>query len=913
MPEGTVTFLFSDVEGSTRLLEAYGAAIHAALIRHQDIFRGRDRWQPWRDLRDGRRRRICRLLLRRPMPWSRPSRPTVRSRPRDGLRWAGGWRAGSPSTPAPVELRGGRYFGAPLFRCARLQALAYGEQTVVSAATAALANDALPDGARLIDRGVHRLKDLQEPEHVYELQHPDLRTEFPPLKSLDARRHNLPVQLSSFIGREEELADVGELVQEHRLVTLLGPGGMGKTRLALQAAADQIDAFPDGAWFVDLSAVADAERIAAEIGAALSVREDPEIAVQETLAAHLRSKNLLLVLDNLEQLLPLGARPVADLMAQAPELHVLATSRSRCASGASVEYDLSPLTAGDPEPTDDVLPDAVALFLARAREIRPDLVVDETTGPADRRDLQAARRAPAGDRARQRPPADLQPPGPARTPCATAPRADRRGRRPAAAAADAWRSHRLERGAPGHGRANPLSPPWRLRRRVQPGRCVSRGRSRRRCRGRTYDPARAFPGSAPGRPDEPRFTMLETIREFAVDGLSADGEEGVTRDRIADFTVRPGSRSPDDLLGQRQALTLRLMDAELPNIRGTLAWLQQRGDDRRLPTLVANLTRYWSMRGLRREGRRWIDAAVPLVTDQESNVRGRLYRAEALMTLDEGAPTGAKGALERAIAIHRARGDTRDLASCLLALSLVGNTLHDFDLTLAAATEAAGLAHEDGDLRTEGAALGNIGQAHLQGGRIDEGEAFFRKCESLLYEAGDLHGVVLAFDAYAQIARVRGDLREAARIYSECVAASVGLGDPEIEILERLNLAMVLSLLGEWQQAAPELLRALALGQELADLSETLTAVSIAGSLLLAAGDPSGAALVWAMSQVISDDRQIAINPLDRDDEAFARVRGELRETYAEIESRAATASLDEAAEEVASRLRALIDATPNA
>ncbi len=119
-----------------------------------------------------------------------------------------------------------------------------------------LVNGSLPPGAALIDRGVHRLKDLQEPEHVFELQHPDLRTEFPPLKSLDARPHNLPVQLSSFIGRAKDWRPSASSSSEHRLVTLLGPGGMGKTRLALQAAADQIDDFPDGAWFVDLSAVA---------------------------------------------------------------------------------------------------------------------------------------------------------------------------------------------------------------------------------------------------------------------------------------------------------------------------------------------------------------------------------------------------------------------------------------------------------------------------------------------------------------------------------------------------------------------------------------------------------------------------------------------------------------------------------
>ena len=317
MPEGTVTFLFSDVEGSTRLLEAYGAVIHAALIRHQDIFQdviGGNRGVIFETGGDAvyaafstpTDALVVAIEAHRALAadgWTRrravyaPDRPThrpVRTARRSRLR----------RFPLPLRSPPGTDLGEQngSVRCHCGLETACCRMVLGSSTVASIGSRTCRNRARL------------------ELQHPDLRTEFPPLRSLDARRHNLPVQLSSFIGREKELAAVGELMQEHRLVTLLGPGGMGKTRLALQAAADQIDAFPDGAWFVDLSAVADAERIAAEIGSALSVREDPETPVQETLAAHLRSKNLLLVLDNLEQLLPQGARPVADLMAQAPEV-----------------------------------------------------------------------------------------------------------------------------------------------------------------------------------------------------------------------------------------------------------------------------------------------------------------------------------------------------------------------------------------------------------------------------------------------------------------------------------------------------------------------------------------------------------------------------------------------------------------
>ena len=272
-----------------------------------------------------------------------------------------------------VERRGSRYFGAPLFRAARLQALAYGEQTVLSAITAALVTHDLPPGAQLIDRGVHRLKDLQEPERVFELQHPDLRTEFPPLKSLDARPHNLPVQLSSFVGRDEELAKVGDLVKEHRLVTLLGPGGIGKTRLALQAAADQIDAFPDGAWVVDLAPIRDPERIPESIAAALRVPERGDQPALQTLGEYLRVRSCSWSWTTSSSSCPAPRESSPMLMSVTPDLHVLGTSRAPLRIRGEVEHEVPTLSAGHPDATDVELPGAIALFLARAQRSNPTL------------------------------------------------------------------------------------------------------------------------------------------------------------------------------------------------------------------------------------------------------------------------------------------------------------------------------------------------------------------------------------------------------------------------------------------------------------------------------------------------------------------------------------------------------------
>jgi predicted ATPase/class 3 adenylate cyclase len=903
LPEGTVTFLFSDLEGSTGLLERYGAAAGTALDRHHGIYQ---------ELVDRHGGVIFETVgdavyaaFASPADAVAAALDAHRSLAAEPWTEVGGRLACRISLhTGVVERRGSHYFGAPLFRAARLQALAYGEQTVVSAATASLVRGQLPTGAQLIDRGVHRLKDLQEPEHVYELQHPDLRTEFPPLKSLDARRHNLPIQLSSFVGRDDELETVGALIRDHRLVTLLGPGGIGKTRLALQVAADGIDEFPDGAWFVDLAATTDAGAIPDAIAAALRVPERADQPTLQTLGEHIRNRKLLLVLDNLEQLLPAAAGVVVELMSGAAQVHMLSTSRAPLRIRGEIEHAVPTLTAGNPHATDAQLPGAIALFLARAREIRPDFAITAETGPlvaaiCNRLDGLPLAIELAASRLRLFPLATLAEKLENRLPVLIGGARDLPERQQALRATIAWSDellsqadrdlfHRLGMfaGSFGFDGATAVG---------GPGADVEAGLTA------LLEQSLIRPLEGP---DEPRFAMLDTIREFAVEALG-DQERAVAMDRLADYVCELAARSAEGMIDNRQGVTLRLLDAELPNIRATLAWLRDRADGVRFPALVADLARFWYMRGLNREGKRWIEAAVPLVSDQESNVRARLYRFEA-MTLHEN-PLRAKEATERAVAIHRARGETRDLAGSLLSLSLVANFLSDFELTFRAGSEAAALAREIGDLRTEGAAHGNIAAAHFLLGEIDEAEAGYQRSNSLLGQIGDRHSVAAGKGALALIARARGDLLQAAQLHEEAAADFAEIGDPVIEAVERINLAMARALMGQWRDAARALLRGIELGQATEDVAVMLASVSIGASVLRAAGQSREAAVLWAMSAAISESRDLRIDPLDRDEAAHVRVREELGAEYAEIQARAAGITLDQATDEVASHLQGLV------
>ena len=212
------------------------------------------------------------------------------------------------------------YYGPTVIRTARLRALAHGGQTIASRATRDLVAEGLPPGASWRDLGSHRLKDLGRPEHVFQLCHLELPDTFPALAGLDSTRNNLPAQLTTFVGRERELAEAGALVDEHRLVTLTGSGGCGKTRLALQLAAERTDRFPGGVWYVELATLAGSGTVARQVADVLRVPEDPEQPLLDVLAQHLADDQMLLVLDNCEHLLDDCAVLVDTVSRQSPGL-----------------------------------------------------------------------------------------------------------------------------------------------------------------------------------------------------------------------------------------------------------------------------------------------------------------------------------------------------------------------------------------------------------------------------------------------------------------------------------------------------------------------------------------------------------------------------------------------------------------
>src|SRR6266545_610699 len=401
LPSGTVTFLFTDIEGSTHLWEQHPHAMPGALAHHDAILREATAAHGgvvFRTVGDA----FCTAFASAPAalraalaaqgalqdePWGQTGPIRVRMAVHTGA----------------VEIRDGEYQGQPLNRIARILAAGHGGQTLLSAATVELVRDDLPPGVELRDMGAQRLKDLTRPEQIFQLVAPNLPADFPALKTLDRRPHNLPAQPTTLIGREKEIASVCSLLRraDARLVTLTGPGGTGKTRLGLQVAAELLDDFKDGVWFVNLAPISDPSLVAATAAQTLGIKESASRSLLDQLKDYLCEKQILLLLDNFEQVA--DAAPLAgELLAGAPALKVLATSRMPLHLSGEREYAVPPLglppaavrplrqAQGELLERSNVQAfevdinqyEAVRLFIERAQAVKADFAVTNANAPA---------------------------------------------------------------------------------------------------------------------------------------------------------------------------------------------------------------------------------------------------------------------------------------------------------------------------------------------------------------------------------------------------------------------------------------------------------------------------------------------------------------------------------------------------
>ena len=383
LPTGTVTFLFTDIEGSTARWEQHPEEMRVALVRHDKILESAIDGQGgvvFSRMGDGmaaafaspRNALGAAVSAQEALAQERWPQPVGQLTVRMGVHTGEG------------TLVEGQYLSQPLNRCARLMAIAHGGQVLASGTTESLISGTVPDGVGLLDLGEHRLRDLSEPLRVFQVERQGRRDRFPPLRSLDSLPGNLPLQVSSFVGRERELDRVAKALAEGRIVTLTGVGGVGKTRLALQAAADVLPAFREGAWLVELAPVRDPDEVAAAVAGVFNLTPRAGATLKEILVDFLRTKQVLLVIDNCEHLLEAVADLIDTLERACGGLVVLATSREGL--GLEGEQNLTVPSLATPDPAASLeqieASDAVSLFVQRAKRADADFVLDAATAPA---------------------------------------------------------------------------------------------------------------------------------------------------------------------------------------------------------------------------------------------------------------------------------------------------------------------------------------------------------------------------------------------------------------------------------------------------------------------------------------------------------------------------------------------------
>jgi predicted ATPase/class 3 adenylate cyclase len=625
LPTGTVTFLFTDIEGSTAVLTLLGEAYGTLLERHAEILRTAIAANGGTEVSTEGDAFFAVFP-------SAPDAVTAASRAQRELTITG-WpndasvrdRMGLHTGVA--RLGGDNYVGLDVHRAARIAAAGHGGQVLLSDATRALVAEALPGDTHLRDLGQHRLRDLEQPVRIWQLEIDGLPADFPDLRTLDARPGNLPHPLTGFVGRERELAQLIDLVRGHRLVTLTGAGGTGKTRLALKAAEELRDHLPDGAFFVDLSALRDPALVPMAITQALRLGVDPGGDALHAARGYLRDREALLLVDNFEQVIE-AATVVEELLSAASRLRVLLTSRSPLGIYGEQELELPPfdVPAGGSLELLSASP-AVALFVDRARDVQPgfELSADQARAVAGiiaRLDgLPLAIELAASQVRILTPPAILSRLE-AHQPLMPAAMRGRPARQHTMRAAIDWSYELLD------------VPERRLFSRL----AVLPGGFSLEAAAAVADPGDlgialiegvgALVGKSMLRQTdmdaEPRFRMLETILDYAGERLRTDFDADATERRQAAFYVSFTEAAEPHLTRMEQAAWLDRCELERPNLRRAIDWAIRSGEADLGLRMAAALWRFWHQRGPLWEGRKALDQLLALPGSS------RLARARAL-------------------------------------------------------------------------------------------------------------------------------------------------------------------------------------------------------------------------------------------------------------------------------------------
>jgi predicted ATPase/class 3 adenylate cyclase len=809
LPIGTVTFLFTDIEGSTQLVAALGAGYGPILNAHSEVIRaaiashngtevsteGDAFFAVFRSAVEavGAAADAQRGLATQPWP------DGVSVRVRMGLH------------TGDARLGGDNYVGMDVNRAARIAAAGHGGQVLLSNATQALVATALPDGLSLRDLAEHRLKDLPGPERIWQLDIAGLPGDFPAIHSLDARRGNLAPASTPLIGREAEVGAIADLVGRRPLVTLIGPGGTGKTRLGLAVAERLAIDFADGAFFVALEDARDRPAVATSIAAAIGVRERPDRDLEQGVKEHLRDRQLLLVLDNFEQ--AISAAPlIAELISGSPGLRAIVTSRALLHLSGEQTYEVPPLSLPDLHDLPQLAMltgyEAIALFVERARAVKPAFEITEENASAI---VEICRRLDglplaielAAARTRLLTPESILGRLENRLPLLVGGASDLPTRQQTLRAAIDWSYELLE------------APERRLFERL----AVFAG-------GWTIDAAETVcnPNADLGIDTlegltsladnslvqplstadvEPRFGMLQVIREFAAEMLDAGADAAELGRRHALNVLAFAEAAGPELRSSALRTWQHRLRAEQENVRTALRWATEGGDTTVGLRIAGAIWDYWHYWAELREGARWLEALLALPAAAEPNlVRAQALRALAGLHYWQGHGDRSFALYEEALAIIRTLGDEPLIAATLLDTAWGGLARGDLDVAIARADESLDLYRHAGDEAGATIVSSWIGVAPIVTGHGGDIPAAFDGIQRAIdanrglgrtHEVADwLETLPMFYRAVGDFSNARTTARESLKLWYDLgtlgrlplglkmlAAAELGAGEPE--------------------------------------------------------------------------------------------------------------------------------------
>ncbi len=778
---GTVTFLFTDIEGSTRLLQYLGDAESVQIFEdHRSLLRSTIAAAGGRELQD----QGDGFLTAFQSPGDAVAGAVAAQRALGAHAWPHDARLQvrmGLHTGAPVKTREG-YVGLDVHRAARICQAGWGGQILISERTQELLRDP-PEGVDLRDRGLHRLKDLQRQEHIFQIIHPSLPSDFPALRSLDPRLTNLPVQLSSFVGRERELTEITNIASRSRLITLTGPGGTGKTRLALQVAAELTDAFTDGVWLVELAAVADPAAAPRAAAAVLNVREQPKEPLAATLAEALGTRKILLILDNCEHVVSAAAELANGLLRSCTNLSVLATSREPLGVSGETMYPVPSMALPDPDHlTPDTLSgyEAIRLFVDRATAVLPTFRLSAGNAAAV---VQVCRRLDGIPLAVELAAARVK----VLSVEEIAKRLDERFRLLVGGSRTAPARHQTLQAAMDWSYGL-LSEGERavLRRLSVFAGGVTLEAAERVCGGEgveatdlldllshLVDKSLVVAETEDG---PPRYRLLETVRQYGRDRLREAGEERATRERHRDWFLDLAERAEPELRGHQQSDWLDMLEREHDNLRAALEWSLTSADTDATLRLAVPLLWFWDTRAYFKEGRDWLGRALAASGPSRSRLRGQALIAAGHLAWHQSDYQEARSLIEEGRDIFTELGDASGIADSMWFLGLAVSEQGDYAKAVEIYERGLALYTNLGDRRGVLEILNWMGFTENARGSVEGATALHNEALTLARELEVPRMIAVALRGLGQAASSRGDRTRAKTLFEESLAVFRRIG-----------------------------------------------------------------------------------------------------------------------------------------